>query len=99
MVIAHDARREILQFDETVGLTPESVGDHRWGGANRRNHRYPNTPALHGPDGSSEGPVAREQNGVIDVLGHFEHIDRQLDIHVALDAAPPHRVGKFLCWL
>ena len=27
---------------------------------------------------------------------HFEHVDRQLDVHVALDAAPAHRVGEFL---
>ena len=36
---------------------------------------------------------------MIDVLRHLEHVDRQLDIHVAFDAAPPHRVGEFLCRL
>src|SRR5487761_507616 len=33
---------------------------------------------------------------MVDVLRHFEHVDRQFDIHVALDPAPPHRVGEFL---
>ncbi len=27
---------------------------------------------------------------------HLEHVDRQLDVHVALDAAPAHRVGELL---
>ena len=33
---------------------------------------------------------------MVDVLRHLEHVDRQLDIHVALDPAPTHRVGEFL---
>ena len=31
---------------------------------------------------------------VIDMGGHFEHVDRQLDIHITLDPPTPHRVRE-----
>src|SRR5215471_4837892 len=34
---------------------------------------------------------------MIDELPYFEHVDRQFDIHVPLDATAPHRVGELLC--
>ena len=33
---------------------------------------------------------------MIQIVGHFQHVDGQLDIHVALDLAPAGCVGKFL---
>ena len=40
--------------------------------------------------------VAREQDDVVDLPGHLHHVDGDLDIHVALDLPPPHRVGELL---
>ena len=30
------------------------------------------------------------------MLGHFEHVDGQLDVHIALDPASTERIGEFL---
>src|SRR5215469_7395395 len=99
MMVAHYARGEILELDKIVGLPAQIIRDHRRRGADRRHYRYANPLPLNRLDESPEIPVAGEQDGMIDVLRHLEHIDCQLDIHVALYPAPPHRIGELLCRL
>src|SRR5215472_1392607 len=99
MMIAHDARREIMEFDEIIGLASQVVRNHRRRGADGRYDRNANTLALNRLDKPPEVAVSGEQDCVIDKLSHLQHIDRQLDVHVTLDPAASHRVGEFLCRL
>src|SRR5882724_7156819 len=92
MMVAHNARGEILELDEIVGLPAQIIRDHRRRGADRRHDRYANALTLHRLDESPKITIAGEQNSMIDVLSHLEHVDRQLDIHVALYTTPTHRV-------
>src|SRR5665213_2943417 len=91
-----DLRRQVLQFDKAVGLAAQIVGGHRGRGAYRRDDRHADTAPLHRLDQPAEIAVAGEQDSVVHVLSHFEHVDRQLDVHVALDPAPPQRIGELL---
>src|ERR1700730_6245095 len=99
MMVAHYARGEILELDEIVGLPAQIIRHHGRRRTDRRHHRYANPLTLNRLDEPPEITVAREQDGMIDVLSHLEHVDCQLDIHVALYSAPPHRVGELLCRL
>src|SRR6202023_4288882 len=75
---------------------PQLVGDHRRLARNRRNHGNPDTAALYRLDQRAEVAVAGEQRDLVDVLGQFHRIDRELDVHVALDLAAPAGVDEFL---
>ena len=33
---------------------------------------------------------------MVQMLGHLEHVDGELDVHVALELAAAHGVGEFL---
>src|SRR6266478_7170764 len=99
MMVAHYARGEILELDEIVGLPAQIIRDHGRRGTDRRHHRYAYPLTLNRLDEPPEITVAGEQDGMIDVLSHLEHVDRQLDINVALYPAAPHRVGELLCRL
>src|SRR5262249_36482340 len=74
VVVAHDARREILELDEIICLPAQIVGDHRRRRADRRNDRYAYAFALHRLDEPPEVPVARKQDRVVDMRGHLEHV-------------------------
>src|SRR5207247_140024 len=87
---------EILELDEIVGLPAQIIRDHGRRGTDRRYHRYTNPLTLNRLDEPPEITVSGEQDGMIDVLSRREHVDRQLDIHIALYPAPPHRVGELL---
>src|SRR5580693_5869297 len=96
MMVAGDAGRQLLKLDEAVGLAAEIVGDHRRRRADRRYDRHAHTAPLHRLNQPAEIAIAGEQDCVIDMLCHFEPVDRQLDIHIALYAAPAERVGELL---
>ena len=44
----------------------------------------------------AEVAVAGEQHDVVDVGRHLHRVDRELDVHVALDLAPAGGVGELL---
>jgi hypothetical protein len=44
-----------------------------------------NAATLHGFDQRAETAIAGKQHDLIDILGQFHRIDRNLDMHVALD--------------
>jgi hypothetical protein len=50
-------------------------------------------------DEAAEIAVAGEQDDVVKVIGQAHGVDRQLDVHVALDLAPARGVGELLGWL
>ena len=52
--------------------------------------------ALHRLDERAEVAVAREQHHVVDEGRELERVDRELDVHVALDLAPAGRVDELL---
>jgi hypothetical protein len=55
------------------------------------------TPAaLHGLHQRAEVAVAGEQHHVVEVRGQLQRVDRQLDVHVALDLATTRRVDELL---
>src|SRR5580704_14324963 len=93
---ARDQRRQLGKLDEVVGLTAQLVGYHRRRGLDGANDRDAQSAALHGLDQAAEIAVAREQDHVVEVLGHLEHVYGKLDVHVALDLAAAHGVGEFL---
>ncbi len=45
--------------------------------------------ALHGLHQLPEIAVAREQHHVVGMLGHLQHVDGDLDVHVAAEALAP----------
>lgn len=51
---------------------------------------------LHRLDQRAEVAVAREQHHVVDRPCDFHGIDRELDVHVALDLAPAGLIDEFL---
>ena len=70
-----------------VGLPAQLVSDHRRRRLDRADHRHAQPLALHGLDQAAEVAVTGEQHDVIEVFGHLQDIDGQLDVHVALDLA------------
>ena len=94
--VARDQRREFRELDEVVGLAAQLVGHHRRRGLDGADHRDAQAPALHRLDQAAEVAVAGEQDHVVKVLGHLQHVDGELDVHVALDLAAAHGVGEFL---
>ena len=53
-------------------------------------------PGLDSVDQRAEIAVTGEQHHLIDIPSELHDVDRELDIHVALDLAAPHEVGEFL---
>ena len=51
---------------------------------------------LHGLDQRSEVAVAGEQNHVVDMPGHLHRVDRELNVHIALDLAAAEKIDEFL---
>ena len=88
-----DLSREILQFQKYISLTAQFIGDHRRVRAYGGDHGYPHAPTLHCVDQFAKITIAGEQNDVIKTIGHLEHIDGKLDIHVAFDFSTARRVG------
>ena len=59
----------------------------------------PHALALNRLDHAAKITVAGEQHDMVQDVRHLHHVDRDLDIHIALDLAPPHGVGELLGWL
>src|SRR5215470_9657767 len=85
--VAADLRLQFNDVEEHVRLPAQFVGDHRWLSRDGRDHGDAYAAALHGFDQRTEIAVAGEQHHVIDVAGDLHRIDRELDVHVALDLA------------
>ena len=86
----------MCQVDELVALAAQVVGHHRRLALHAGDDGDPHAPALHRLDQRAEIAVAREQHHVVEMGREFERVDRELDIHVALDLAPARAVGEFL---
>ena len=80
---------QLHQVGEDVGLAPQFVGDHRRLARNRRHHRHADATTLYRFDQRAEIAVTRKQHHLVDMFGEFHGIDRELDIHVALDLRRP----------
>src|ERR1035437_1727006 len=93
--IAAEFGLQLHQIDEYIGLAAQFVGDHRWLARNRRDHGNPDAAALHRFDQRAEIAVAGKQYDLIDMLGELHRIDREFDIHVALDLAAAAGVDEF----
>ena len=94
--IARDQGREFGELDEIVGLSAQLIGHHRRRRLDGADDRDPQTAALHGLDQPAEVAVAGEQDHMVQMLGHLQDVDGELDVHVALDLAAAHGVGEFL---
>jgi len=84
------------EVDELVGLAAQLVGDHRRLDGDRRHHRDLDAAALQRLDEVAEIAVAGEQHDVVDARREFHRVDRQLDVHVALDLPTAGRIGELL---
>src|SRR5665213_3521312 len=94
--VAAELRLQFDQIGEDIGLAPQFVGDQGRLAGNRRDHGDPDAAALHSLDQRAEIAVAGKQHDLIDMFGEFHGIDRELDIHVALDLAAARGVDEFL---
>ena len=94
--VAADLRLQRDEVGEHVGLAAQLVGDHRRLGRDGRDHGDADAAALHGFDQRAEVAVAGEQHDLVDMLGELHGIDRELDVHVALDLAAAGLVDEFL---
>ena len=77
-------------------MPPKLVGDHRGLRPDGRHDGDADTFALHRFDQPPEVAVAGEEHDMIELFGHLQHVDGQLDVHVALDLASTGGVGEFL---
>ncbi len=93
--VAADLGLQLDEVGEDVGLAPQFVGDHRRLARNRRDHGHADAAALHRFDQRAEIAVTGEQHDLVDMFGEFHGIDRELDIHVALDLAAAGGVDEF----
>jgi hypothetical protein len=91
---AADDVAQVGQVHEVVGLAAQVVAGHRRLALHRRDHGDAAALALHGLDQGAEVAVAREQHQVIDGLGHLQHVDGDLDVHVAAPALAALAVGE-----
>ena len=87
---------QLVQFDEIVGLAAQFVGDHRRLAADGRDHRDAHALSLQAFHQRAEIAVAGEQHDVVDPGRKLHGVDRQLDVHVALDLAAALAVRVFL---
>ena len=94
--VAADLLAHLDDVGEDVGLPAQLVGDHRRLRRDGRNDRHPHAAALHRLDQRAEIAVAGEQHHVVDMGREFHGIDRELDVHVALNLAAAGLVDEFL---
>ncbi len=94
--VPSDLAGEVNDVDELVGLPAKFVSDHRRLRADGGDHRNPYAAPLHRLYQRPEVAVAREQDHVVDVRCELQGVDRELDVHVALDLAPAGRVDELL---
>ena len=93
--IAGDMLGKLGKFNKMIRLPTQFIGHHSGVGFNGADHRNTNTFALNHLNQSAEISIARKQNQMIHMLGHFNHIQRQFNIHVSLDFATTKRIRKF----
>src|SRR6201999_2878127 len=94
--VAAELGLQLDQVGEHVGLAAQFVGDHRRLARDGRDHGDADAAALHGLDQRAEIAVAGKQHDLVDMLGKLHRIDRELDVHVALDLAAAAGVDEFL---
>ncbi len=101
--IRSPARPTVLASSATSrkksGLTAQFVRDHRRRGRERGGDGHALAAALQCGDQRREIAIAREQHEMVEERRHLERIDRQLDVHAALDLAASGAVGEFLAGL
>ena len=94
--IAADGVAKRFEFEEDIRLAAQFVGDHGRLRPHGGDHGHALALALHGIDQAAEIAVAGKQHDMVQLFGHFHHVDGQLDIHVAFDLAASGGVGEFL---
>ena len=94
--VAADLVLQRDDVDELVGLSAQLVGDHGRLRRNRRHDDDAHAAPLHRLDQRAKVAVAGEQHHLIDVRRDLHGVDRELDVHVALDLAPPGLIDEFL---
>src|SRR5215831_6581950 len=94
--IAADLRLQLYDVEEDVGLAAQLGGNHRRLRRDGGDHGHAHAAPLHRLDQRAEVAVAREQHHVVDRPCDFHGIDRELDVHVALDLAPAGLIDEFL---
>jgi hypothetical protein len=77
-------------------LAAEIVRDHRGLAGNGGDHGDADPTTLQRRDQGAEIAVAREQHDLVDAAGELHGIDRELDVHIALDLAPAKGIDEFL---
>jgi len=89
----HITRRQV---EEGIRLAPQLIGDHGGLGADGGDHGHPDPAPLHRFDQPAQIAVAGEDHHMVEMRAEVEHVDRHLDVHAALDPAPPGGVGELL---
>ncbi len=87
---------QLRQVGEDIGLAAEFVGGHRRLAGDAGDHSDADAAALHRLDQRTEIAVARKQDHLVDLAGELHGMDRELDVHVALDLAATGGVDVFL---
>jgi hypothetical protein len=78
---------QIVEFDESIRLASQFVGDHRWFAPQTGNDGDVDASALHGFDQRAEIPIAGKQHDVIDLVCDLKRVDSKFDAHAALELA------------
>ena len=91
-----DILKDISQINKLVSLTAQFISHHTGLGLHRANHRDTDTLALDGFNQPPKITITRKQNYMVKVIGHFHHVDGQLDVHITLDLTTPTGIGEFL---
>ena len=94
--LTRDFRLKILQFDEIIGLAAQFIRHHGRLRAHGADYGDAQALVLHRLDQAAEIAIAGEQHDMIQNRRHFDHIDGQFDVHIALNFALPGGIGEFL---
>ena len=94
-----DILLQVGKVDELIGLAAKLVGNHGRLRRERRHHADAFALMLQRLHEGAEIAVSGEQHDMIEMVGELHCIDGKLDIHVALDLAPPGSVGELFGWL
>jgi hypothetical protein len=87
---------QLRQIGEDIRLAAEFVRNHRRLVGDAGHYRDADAAALHGLDQRAEIAVARKQDHLVDMSFELHGVDRDLDVHIALDVAASGGVDVFL---
>src|SRR5262245_13961303 len=94
--VSADLGLQLDDVDEHVSLPTQFIRHHwrlrRYG----RDDGHADPSALYGFDKRPKVSVTRKEHHVIDRVGNFHGIDRELDVHVSFDFAPTSLIHEFL---